>query len=212
MEAIMLPPDLADIERRPLRYWNVDGIPELVMGALWMVWGSAWVIGEIVPRDWRANAFWSIVPATLALSAWAAVWLIKRLKALVTFPRTGYVEWNEPSRASGVFTAVVALVAAAVLAVVVSGSAAGIERRAPIVLGVLLALAFTVASLRQRAPHYLALAGVAVALGLAFTGARGGWQSVNWMFVALGAASAAVGAIRLVFFVRAHPRPSIEGA
>lgn len=208
----MLPPDLADIDRRPLRYWNVDGIPELVMGALWMLWGSAWLIGETVPRDWRAGAFWSVVPAALALSGWGAVWLIKWLKARVTFPRTGYVEWKEPGRTSRIMTVIVAMVAAAALAAAASGDPGPLEHRAPIMLGVILALAFAVASIRQRAPHYLALGGVAVALGLAFTAFSRGWQSVNWMFVAIGAASAAVGAVRLLLFVRAHPRPSMEGA
>jgi hypothetical protein len=212
LEAIMLPPNLADIDRRPVQYWNVDGIPELVMGALWMLWGCAWLIGEAVPRDWRAQVFWSAVPAALAFTAVGAVWLIKHLKARVTFPRTGYVEWNEPSRASRIATAVVAMVVAAALVAIASGSSAALEQRAPMILGVILALAFAVASLRQRAPHYLALGGVAVALGLAFTAGRGGWPSVNWMFVALGAATAAAGAVRLVLFVRAHPQPSAEGA
>jgi hypothetical protein len=104
------------------------------------------------------------------------------------------------------------MVVAAALVAVVSGEPGPLERRAPIVLGVILALAFAVASLRQRAPHYLALAGVAVALGVAFTAVSGGWPAVNWMFVALGAASAAMGGVRLLLFVRAHPRTSMESA
>ena len=75
----------------------------------------------------------------------------------------------------------------------------------------LLSLAFVVASIRQHAPHLLALAGVAIALGIAFAGIGRGWESVNRMFVALGAASAALGAVRLALFVRRHPLPS-EGA
>ena len=51
----------------------------------------------------------------------------------------------------------------------------------------------------------------AIALGIAFAGIGRGWESVNWMFVALGAASAALGAVRLALFVRRHPLPS-EGA
>lgn len=77
-------------------------------------------------------------------------------------------------------------------------------------LGAILALAFVVASVRQRAPHYFALAGVAVAASIAMAALGAGWASVNWMFVAIGAASAAVGAARLAIFMRKHPLVEAE--
>jgi hypothetical protein len=60
--------------------------------------------------------------------------------------------------------------------------------------------------------HLLALAAVAIALGLAFGALRAGWESVNWLFVALGAASAALGGLRLVLFLRKNPRAPVEGS
>lgn len=203
-------PDLAELARRPHRYWDVDGLPELTMGLLWMVWGGAWLIGQALPRGRVYNLFWTAVPALLALSGVAAVWAIKRLKARFTFPRTGYVEWREPSRGSRLTSAAVAIVAALVLVMIISGDSTSANRHAAPVLGVILALAFVVASVRQRAPHYLALAGVAIALGLAIGARSLGWQAANWMFVALGGLSAVLGAVRLVLFVRRHPRVIIE--
>lgn len=202
--------NLDDIGRRPQKYWNVDGLPELVMGLLWMVWGAAWLIGETLPRDWRWNAYWMLTPVLLAFSGVAAVWLTKRLKARLTFPRTGYVEWREPGRSTHVLGAVVAIAAAVVLVAAIRGGDPG--RHAAPVLGVILSLAFLVASIRQRAPHFLALAGVAITLGLALGTLRGGWMSANWLFVGVGAAVALAGALRLVLFVRRHPRASMEGA
>jgi MFS superfamily sulfate permease-like transporter len=64
---------------------------------------------------------------------------------------------------------------------------------------------------RQRASHYLALAGVAVALALAIARITTGWDSMNWLFVAFGAVCAAVGTVRLALFIRAHPRATAEG-
>lgn len=204
--------NLDEIARRPQRYWDVDGLPELMMGLLWMLWGGAWLLGDTLPRGWRSSAYWSAVPALLALSGVAAVWATKRLKERLTFPRTGYVDWKEPSGSSRVSAAAVAMGTAMVFAAVAANRDAGMERVAAPLLGVILSLAFVVASLRQRAPHLLALAGVAIALGLAFGALRAGWESVNWLFVALGAASAALGSLRLVLFLRKNPPAPLEGS
>jgi hypothetical protein len=200
--------DLTDIARRPQRYWNADGIPELLMGILWMVWGSAWLIGERIPRGGLYNAFWLITPAALALSGVVAVWATRQLKARITFPRTGYVAWREPSRAARVAAGAIAMVTAAILAgIVVKARNNGVTNQmaAPI-LSVIVSLAFLVAALRQHAPHYLAIGGIALALGIGFGVANAGWESAHWFFLLIGAASAAIGALRLALFVRSHPR------
>ena len=204
--------NLDEIARRPQRYWDVDGLPELIMGLLWMLWGSAWLLGDALPHDWRSNAYWSVAPVFLVLSSFAAVWAIKRLKERLTFPRTGYVDWKEPSRSARLSAGAVAMVTAMVLAAVAANRNAGIEHVAAPLLSVILSLGFVVASLRQRAPHLLALAAVAVALGLAFGTLRAGWESVNWLFVTLGAASAALGGLRLALFLKKNPRTPLEGA
>jgi hypothetical protein len=200
----MQPVDLADAARRPRRYWNADGLPELVMGLLWMSWGIAWLVGDALPRGRAFTLYWTLTPALLALSGVAAVWLTKRLKARLTFPRTGFVEWREPTRVERLTAAGVAMVTAAVLVGIVTRGGSSADHAAP-VLGVILALAFVVAGVRQRAPHYLALAGVAVAAAIAMAALGAGWGSVNWMFVVIGAASVAVGAARLAIFMRKHP-------
>ena len=111
-------PDLDDVARRSQKYWDVDGLPELMMGLLWMLWGGAWLFGEALPDDWRADAFWTAVPALLAGSGVAAIWATKRLKQRLTFPRTGYVDWKEPSRSARLMAGGVAMVTAMVLATV----------------------------------------------------------------------------------------------
>lgn len=204
-------PNLDDITRRPQRYWNVDGLPELIMGLLWLLWGGAWLFGETLPHDWRWTAFWMFTPAILALTGVGAVWITKKLKARVTFPRTGYVEWKPLGRGSSVATAAVAMLVAMVAVAALRGDGT-LSGNPAMILGVILSLAFVVASLRQRAPHLLVLAGVAIALGLLLRGTAGGAASANWLFVGLGAASALVGALRLALFLKNHPRPSLETA
>ena len=205
-------PDFDEIARRPLRYWDVDGLPELVMGILWTLWGAAWLFGEALPHDWRWNVYWTAVPVVLAFSGLAAVRVIKSLKSRLTFPRTGYVAWKEPSRGTHLAGAAIAIVTASVLAAVGARGGGDQSRYATPILGVILGLAFVLAGFKQRAPHYLALAGVALALGFALAPIGEGWQGANWLLVGIGAATAVAGGVRLAIFLNRHPRLNVEGA
>ena len=198
--------DLPELERRSVKYWNEDGLPELVMGLLWVVWGGAWLVGSALPHGPVRSTYWMFTPVLLALSGVAAVSLTKKLKARVTFPRTGYVQWKEPTRSQRFLTAAVAAVAAAALtAIVAKARTAGLETLAAPGVGVILCLGFLVASLTQRAPHLLVLAGIALALGLAFSVLDAGWGAMNWMLVALGVATTVMGAARFRRYLARHP-------
>lgn len=198
--------DLREIQRRPQRYWNVDGLPELMMGLLWMVWGGSWLFGESLPRGSVWNVYWMFTPALLAMSGVASVWATKKLKARITFPRTGYVEWKGPTRAQRLTAAAIAIVIAALMVALISRSRTeGLEQVAAPGIGVILSLAFVVASVSQKAPHLLVLAGVALVLGLAFGASTSGWNAVTWMLIALGGATALLGTERLWMFLRSHP-------
>lgn len=204
-------PDLKDIGRRPARYWHIDGLPELMVGSLWVVWGAAWLAGQAVPRDWRWTAYWLVMPAVLAGSGFALNWATRRLKERISMPRTGYVAWKEPDRAARWALAAFIVVATVLLAVyVLWGEATPFERRAPVVLGVILSLSFLAIGVRQHTPHHFPLAGAALMLTLAIASLTSGWNTFSWILVALGTTCAAVGAVRLVMFLKAHP-PMAEG-
>ena len=203
--------DLRDLEHRPVKYWNEDGLPELVMGLLWIVWGGAFLLGTRLPRGPVWNVYWMFTPVLLATSGVAAVWATKKLKARMTFPRTGYVRWKEPTRAERALGAGLAVVTAALLAALLAKSrTAGLERVAAPGLGAILGVGFLVASLTQRAPHLLALAGISLALGLAFGALGTGFEAMNWMLVALGAFATAFGAARFRMFLARHPMGTPE--
>lgn len=198
-------PNLTEIEGRPARSWSVDGLQELIMGVLWMMWGGSWLLGQLLPKNWMWGLYWTVVPVLLALSGFAGNWAVKRLKERITFPRTGYVELKEPSRAVRLGTAAVAiLVSGALAAMIVRSEGKSVEHMITPAVGVILSLSFLVASMKQKAPHYLVLAGVALALGIAFGALRTGWESLNWMFVVLGVIAAISGGIRLSRFVEKY--------
>jgi hypothetical protein len=199
--------DLREIERRAQTYWNVDGLPELMMGLLWILWGGSWLFGQSLPRGDAWNVFWMFTPALLVLSGVAAVWATKKLKTRITFPRMGYVEWKGPTQGQRFTAVAVAMATASLLvALIVKSRTEGLEHLAAPGLGALLSLAFVVASLSQKAPHLLALAGVALILGLAFGTWKAGWDAMNWMLIGLGAATVLLGAVRLWMFLRTHPQ------
>ena len=47
--------NLREIENRPHRYWNVDGLPEIVMGALWVLWGLAFLSPDLFLKGGWTN-------------------------------------------------------------------------------------------------------------------------------------------------------------
>lgn len=198
--------ELRDLERRPQRYWNVDGIPELVMGLVWAVWGGALIYGESLPKGGNSHWYWMVVPMVLVLSGVVSNWAVKKLKERLTYPRTGWVEMKEPSRAVRLVAAGIAMVSAGALAaMIVTGKVSGAEHTVTPAIGLVLSLAFVIASIRQKAPHMLALAVVALVLGFSFGMLKLGWVSLSWMFLWLGMAAAVIGGWRLRRYLAAHP-------
>lgn len=204
-------PDLDDLARRPRRYWHVDGLPELMLGLTWMIWGTAWLIGQSVPHDWRATAYWLMVSPMLAVSGFVVHRITGRLKQRVTFPRAGYVEWARPSAAARTGVVAITVIGAlAIAAVALFAPAAAVERRAPAIITAVLSLAFVALAVWNRAPHHFALAAATVAVGIAAATLATGWTSVHWLFLGVGLASAAIGVVRLVVFLRTHPAARAE--
>ena len=198
--------DLKEGKHRSQRYWTIDGLPELMMGLLWVLWGGVWLFGQSLPRGPVFTMYWMFTPALLALSGVASVWATKKLKAHITFPRTGYVEWHSPTRTQRLTAAAVAVGSASLLVVLISNSRTEqMEQMAAPAVAVFLSLAFVVAAISRKAPHLLALAGVALILALVFGAVATGWDAVNWMLIAMGAATALLGVIRLRLFIRSHP-------
>ena len=201
------PPNLINLEHRSRQYWNIDGLPELGMGLLWIVWGGAWLFGQSLPKGGASQMYWMFAPVLLVVTGLASTWAVRKLKARITFPRTGYVEWKEPTRTHRLGAAALAIAAGAAIAglAVARRRVDGFAPLAAPALGVLLSLGFVGASVTQRAPHLLVLGGVALALGVAFGRVDAGWEAMNWLFVALGAVTALAGALRLRLFLKRNP-------
>ncbi len=207
-------PDLKEIERRPRQYWNADGLPDLTVGSLWIIWGAAFILPEVLPQGSWLRYYWMVVPLLLIGGGFAANWATKMFKRRLTFPRTGYVEWPEPGMLQWIVPALLGAGVAAVIWVLARRIGPGsLEALISPGVALLLALGFLCASVRQRLPHYLWSSAASLALALVF--ARMGpslEHGLVCLFLALGALSLLLGTLRLRSFLRRNPVSQEGGA
>ena len=197
-------PDLKEIERRPKQYWNADGLPDLLFGFVWILWGIGFLLPELLPAGkWRSYYSW-VSLALLVVSGYAANWAIKKLKQRLTFPRTGYVEWRKPGTAARVAVMILAAAVAAGTALLAShGKEWGIADYAPPALALFFALGYLLAAIWHKLPHLLFSSALSLVLAGVIARTRMDLHQAWILFLlCLGVLSCLVGFIRLRIFMR----------
>ena len=71
---------LKEIERRQLKYWSVDGLPELVASLGCLLWGGLYLMGTTMFLGRSYLAYSSAVWFTLFLWGFGVQWAIEKLK------------------------------------------------------------------------------------------------------------------------------------
>ena len=197
-------PDLKEIERRPKQYWNADGLPDLLFGFLWILWGIGFLLPQLLPPGkWQSYYSW-LTLVLLVASGYVANWAIKKLKQRLTFPRTGYVEWRKPGIGARVAMMILAAAAAAGTALLAShGKEWGIAEYAPPALALFFALGYLFASIWHKLPHLLYSSALSLVLAGIFAQTRIELHQAWIVFLlCLGVLSCLVGFIRLRIFMR----------
>ena len=91
--------DFSDVERRVRRYWYTDGIGELIGGGMFILMGVYFALQQLLGQN---STLGGILQASLILVLIGGMYvsrrLINALKARVTYPRTGYVEYQVDER------------------------------------------------------------------------------------------------------------------
>jgi hypothetical protein len=206
-------PDLKEIERRPKQYWNADGLPDLLFGFVWILWGIGFLLPELLPAgSWQPYYSW-VSLTLMVVSGYVANWAIKKLKQRLTFPRTGYVEWRKPSVGARVAVMILAAAVAIGTALLAShGKGWGIADYAPPALALFFALGYLLAAIWHKLPHLLFSS--ALSLVLAGVIARTHMDLGHvWILFLLsqGFLSCLVGFIRLrIFMHRNHQQQESE--
>jgi len=196
--------ELREIERRPLRYWNVDGLPELWMGVLWLMTGGLWLVGSSLPKGLFHSAFWIMTGIVVPVAALACQWALLKLKERLTYPRAGYVCERQPGLLAwfGLAAVILAMVAFILAAFGSSDS----KRLMPLIFGIAIAGGFIVSIRRLRATwlNWFALAPLSL-------GAYSYWRELgvvgfDWLFIVIGTVCTISGALRLRRFLRENPK------
>ena len=87
--------NFSDVEGRLKRYWFTDGIGELLGGGLFVLLGAYFAAQQYVGDQSPLGAILQSSFIILVIGGlFVGRWAIHQLKARVTYPRTGYVEYR----------------------------------------------------------------------------------------------------------------------
>jgi len=115
--------NLSDVEQRVKRYWYTDGIGELIGGGMFILLGIYFALQELLGQDSLVSGILQASLVLLMIGGMAASrWLINTLKARLTYPRTGYVEYQvnqRTMRSRQILAGILAFVVAALAVVFV---------------------------------------------------------------------------------------------
>jgi len=146
--------DINRLMKQTQRYWYEDGLADMAMGGFMLLLGLLFAGESLTPPGSPLWAFWGMgLPAFLIGGGLVAGWTIKRLKSRVTYPRTGYVEYERrgPARLAWLIgIGLAAALLAAIFVVVIRWSVSPILFFGLVFLG-----AFSYVAFRVRLWRYL---------------------------------------------------------
>ena len=93
--------NFSDVEQRVKRYWFSDGIAELSGGVMFLLLGIYFALQQFLGQD---STVGGLLQASLVLMMIGGAYISRRmvnsLKTRITYPRTGYVEYQTDPKAA----------------------------------------------------------------------------------------------------------------
>lgn len=87
--------NLTNVEERVKRYWYTDGLGELIGGGMFILLGAYFALQEFFGQNSMLGGILQVSLILVMIGGTAAGrWLINTLKTRLTYPRTGYVEYQ----------------------------------------------------------------------------------------------------------------------
>jgi hypothetical protein len=204
----------SDVEKRVKRYWYTDGIGELAGGGMIFLIGLYFAGQEWLPKGSVGR---TLLESSLVLllvgGAVVTRWLVNALKARLTYPRTGYVEYQTGQKNTSsrrLLTAGIAMGVSALL--VIFGRFVGSFNWLPGFTGLLFGVVFII--LRARASglgRFYMLGSFCIILGMAlsFSGLSIAY-SLGLFYGLTGVVLMLSGGVTLHRYLRHHPLPAEE--
>lgn len=204
--------NFSEVEQRVRRYWYTDGLGELIGGGMFILLGLHFSLQQYFGDRSLVGV---ILQSSLILFLIAAMYvgrrLISALKVRLTYPRTGYVEYQVVDKNrywSRVLTMAIAM-AIAMFMVVISRSVTAIDSLAA-VTGALVALILLIKqgwSSGIRRFYLLSVTSLILGIGLSVSGLPSGYNLAAY-YGLMGMILAVSGGLTLRRYLRENPLPA----
>ena len=204
---------LKDFEQRQPHYWGMDGLPQLVTGIGWLLWGGLYLIGLSLLEGRPYWTYWATLTGFVLLWGIAVQLALGKLKERMTYPRAGYA--GMPTGERGVLRRLVGPLLLGVMTLSLAGLRVDLSSFGPFLAGGLIALAIAEPALRPASKHHLEVLywgfllelALWLAMLLQFRDKARKDAAVYWTLVCMGVVSIVFGALRLRRFLRENPKP-----
>lgn len=204
--------NLSDVEQRVKRYWYTDGIGELIGGGMFVLLGMYFALQEVLGQNSMVGG---ILQASFALLIIGGVfvgrWLINTLKTRLTYPRTGYVEYQIKERGMRwrrILPVILGFVIAALTAVFVRlfQSFDSVVAVTGLIVSVILVVVQAKSSGLARF-YVLGAASLVLGFGLSLSGLPEGY-SLGLFYGLMGVCFFISGGLTLRHYLKANPMPA----
>jgi hypothetical protein len=192
---------------RSLRLWSENGIDELTVGLLMCVMGGIFLPGYSLSKTaFFGRNYAMFAPYLEAAFFLAMVLTLKKVRARLIFPRTGYVVFRPAASRIWIFVIFQGFAAAMVLGDIFWRSRLpDLSRAWGPGFGFVFAACLLWGGITYRLPHFIWLAGLSTLLGAVTFAAGAKIDGALWVMVGVGVAMAWDGAVRMKGFLRTHP-------
>ena len=202
---------IEDALGRSKRYWNADGIPEIAIGAFWLLWGIIVLIPIAFPSLGKARSFIAMMGVLVAPAFMD--FAVKRWKEKVTFPRGGYVQFRPPSgRMRLTLVIMAAILGVAAMLLMRFGGHRPVPESIGAIVGFLISVILLQLAWKMRSVRLALMCWLVFAAGIAVLMAGVPHDSqMIYVFLAAGVVCVVDGFLRMREYVRQHPLPAGEG-
>jgi hypothetical protein len=203
------PENLDDAMKRTRGYWYDDGLTDLAVGVVLLLIGLLFYAQALLPPDFAGGNLTSIgLPVVVIVGWFIGGKLVRVAKERITYPRTGYVEYQQPPRKLRPLAAVVGAAIAALLSLLISARPASLAL-VPALQGIAAGAMLLYLGYRAGVVRYYALGALSAVFGVAI--ALGGFDEILGnavYFAAIGASLVVSGALTLAAYLRQTTPPA----
>ena len=204
--------NISDVEQRVKRYWYTDGLGELIGGGMFILLGSYFALQEFLGQNSMLGGILQVSLILVMIGGMAASrWLVNTLKTRLTYPRTGYVEYqvnehNMKLRRVGVILLAFMISSLTMVFVRLFENIDSIVAVTGVAVGLILMFLRAKSSGLTR---FYILGAVSIVLGLGFSvsGLPNGY-SLGWFYGLMGVSFLLSGGLTLRRYLENNPLPA----